>query len=462
MCVCAEKYFVLLKVSSEGIDDIFAELGLDGPSLPSLPLGGVNDDKASPDNGDSIVDALLGDDDFLNGSDYAAPSTETLTGRGSTVNTASAPVETPDGGVDGEEYGYDYDDDVADDVRLSRTEISAKKFSNYGDDDSSSSSSDEGVVGVGAGEGKGGSSFPVNSNDVSDILQQDAPPKVKETPPPPPPPPASEGKKSFFSDMDLLLPPSGADDGSVGRFEGYDNDGGDRRGRQGGRGKAAVGHVDGRRSGDRSENRSKNRTGNEKQRSSFGERSGERSGDEGEDRSAEYFGELRQEDRSPSEQVAAGRSADRSGDRSGERRAAAMTSSVGDAQAAAVDDLDAVLGALLADDDDNDNYNDANVRGTRGGGGDETSRVVVDDDSVAAVVDVARGGVAKKRGRGASGVDKSVTEEVGRGGGGGGVGDKAEIAGMKVVELKARCKSMGLPVSGKKAELQDRIMKALP
>ena len=36
-----------------------------------------------------------------------------------------------------------------------------------------------------------------------------------------------------------------------------------------------------------------------------------------------------------------------------------------------------------------------------------------------------------------------------------------DIAGMKVVELKARCKSIGLPVSGKKAEMQERILKAL-
>lgn len=35
------------------------------------------------------------------------------------------------------------------------------------------------------------------------------------------------------------------------------------------------------------------------------------------------------------------------------------------------------------------------------------------------------------------------------------------LSGLKVVDLKAKCKSMGLPVSGKKAELQDRILKAM-
>lgn len=49
--------------------------------------------------------------------------------------------------------------------------------------------------------------------------------------------------------------------------------------------------------------------------------------------------------------------------------------------------------------------------------------------------------------------------EVGRGGGGARVA--ADIGGLKVPELKARCKELGLPVGGRKAELQERIKKAL-
>lgn len=40
-------------------------------------------------------------------------------------------------------------------------------------------------------------------------------------------------------------------------------------------------------------------------------------------------------------------------------------------------------------------------------------------------------------------------------------GEAGAVAAMKVVDLKAKCRAMGLPVSGKKAELQERILRAL-
>lgn len=50
-----------------------------------------------------------------------------------------------------------------------------------------------------------------------------------------------------------------------------------------------------------------------------------------------------------------------------------------------------------------------------------------------------------------------------RGGGAGSGGDaaKAEVESMKVPELKARCKALGLKVGGRKAELQARILETL-
>lgn len=51
---------------------------------------------------------------------------------------------------------------------------------------------------------------------------------------------------------------------------------------------------------------------------------------------------------------------------------------------------------------------------------------------------------------------------VGGGGGSGGVdASREEVGGMKVPELKERCKALGLKVGGKKAELQARILEAL-
>ncbi|CAB1096545.1 unnamed protein product [Ectocarpus sp. CCAP 1310/34] len=73
----------------------------------------------------------------------------------------------------------------------------------------------------------------------------------------------------------------------------------------------------------------------------------------------------------------------------------------------------------------------------------------------------------------ASSSGSSGVEEHGDGGdgasggvGGGGAGSggdaaKAEVESMKVPELKARCKALGLKVGGRKAELQARILEAL-
>ncbi|CAN0542191.1 unnamed protein product, partial [Ectocarpus sp. 8 AP-2014] len=49
----------------------------------------------------------------------------------------------------------------------------------------------------------------------------------------------------------------------------------------------------------------------------------------------------------------------------------------------------------------------------------------------------------------------------GGGAGSGGDAAKAEVESMKVPELKARCKALGLKVGGRKAELQARILEAL-
>lgn len=49
----------------------------------------------------------------------------------------------------------------------------------------------------------------------------------------------------------------------------------------------------------------------------------------------------------------------------------------------------------------------------------------------------------------------------GGGGSSGGDAAKAEVESMKVPELKARCKALGLKVGGRKAELQARILEAL-
>lgn len=61
-------------------------------------------------------------------------------------------------------------------------------------------------------------------------------------------------------------------------------------------------------------------------------------------------------------------------------------------------------------------------------------------------------------------VESSTTEstEISSSTVGGEVGEaaSASVSAMKVVELKAKCKEMGLPVSGKKAELQQRILSA--
>ena len=62
---------------------------------------------------------------------------------------------------------------------------------------------------------------------------------------------------------------------------------------------------------------------------------------------------------------------------------------------------------------------------------------------------------AKSGGKSSAKKDKHV--EIG----GTKVVENPEIGGMKVVELKEKCRSMGLPVSGRKAELQERILEAL-
>lgn len=214
-----------------------------------------------------------------------------------------------------------------------------------------------------------------------------------------------------FSDMDLLLPEDDRLDGhgdgqdwaaEVGRFEGYEDD-----------------NIYDR--SDRPQNWSLNRSGNDRS-------GGDRVEEQYATTSAGRFKDM-------------GRSSTISAvDDSG--AAAELPGDVGDS----FDSLDGFF-------EGEDQHVGRNL------GDNEGSHHLVDSEGSS------MGGIARLPAEIASGVSSVLVGAgddavEGRGGGGGG-GKASDIAGMKVVELKARCKEMGLPVGGKKAELQQRILTAL-
>lgn len=243
----------------------------------------------------------------------------------------------------------------------------------------------------------------------------------------------SSKSRALFSDMDLLLPQKTQQDRPAPRFEAYDGDEGMQTYASPPRREKKPGLPP----GDKRMGVSTNR----RRGASEGENARERASD------GVAAAKNRLEDRFQGEDRSAERSRQRqrSGDAPFAATAAAISAAVAaESDGVELDALDAIVGAFLSDDggaipESPPPETEASTGGQKGGDVDPavippTSEVLSPDD--ASVENSGQG-----LGSGSSAV--------------------SEIGGMKVTELKEKCKAMGLPVSGRKAELQERILKAL-
>lgn len=241
----------------------------------------------------------------------------------------------------------------------------------------------------------------------------------------------SSKSRALFSDMDLLLPAEAQQDRPAPRFEGYDGDEGMQT------------HASPRREkkpGPHSEDQRMGVSTNRRRGISEGDRVRGRASDSVAAAKNRLEDRFQGEDRS----VERARQRQRSGDALFAADAAAAISAAVAAESDGVelDALDAIVGAFLSDDQKSPPSPEAGASAGDQKGKDDVASTVVPPRSEGLTPDDAP-------------VENNGLEL------GSGSSTVSEIGGMKVTELKEKCKAMGLPVSGRKAELQERILKAL-